>query len=123
MANALEVISDRKAVSVNGELADIGKLGKRAQKNKLLKKTISAYTNMMDMYNEANECKTKAKNLRKAIKNSEAGKKLAEVSKRGNDAFKSIAFYMKEIETIKECAGELGLDINEEIKNIKLLEE
>jgi len=121
MANALEVISNGRAVST--DLSDLNKLGKRAQKNKLLQKTISAYTNMMDVYNEANECKMKAKNLRKAIKNSEAGKKLDEVSKRANFAFKKITVYAHEIETIKECARELGLDITAEIKNIKLLEE
>lgn len=108
-----------------GELVTLDgfdKLGKRAQKNKLLQLFITTQNDMLNAYDEVNECRSKSKSLKRAMKNSEPGKKLEEINKRGSAAKKDISLKAYELKTYCKVAETLGIDIKDDIKRLKSVE-
>lgn len=125
MSKEVMEIPRNSFVDGTGELVTLvgfDKLGKRAQKNKLLQLFITTQNDMLNAYDEVNECRAKSKSLKRAMKNSDPGKKLEEINKRGAAAKKDISLKAYELKTYVKVAEAIGIEIKDDIKKLKSVE-
>lgn len=101
---------------------DIANLGKRKQKEVLIKEMVRICQEMIEAAESENECKLKAKKLRLDLKRSEFGKRIQENSALRSESKKRVAALSIERTTILKLAKELGVDIKSELSNIKMLD-
>lgn len=116
------VVKSNKLVSTDGSLLDITGLGKKAQKSKLLSLFIQAQDSILTAHTKVEQSKKKAKSLRRAIANSDAGKKLIELGKEKNLAIREIDQMELKINHLVEFAESLGIEIRADLKKLVSVE-
>lgn len=113
---------DKPFVNGSGKLVTFDKLSKKAQKEIVLKKALKVKNDMLEAYETINKSVLMRKKIDKAIKQSDLGKKKAELLTSISASRKQIMDGRKELEVMAETAGMLGVDVVADIDKLQLVE-
>ena len=113
---------NKQFVNGSGKLVNLDSLSKKRQKEIILKEALKLKNDMLQAYENINNSAQMRKKIDKAIKQSDLGKKRADLQTVISSSRKQIMDGRRVLETMAMTAGLLGVDVVADIDKLQLIE-